>query len=267
MSPWRHREAEVNGVSLHYVEAGTGPLVLLLHGFPDFWYSWHYQIPVLAEAGFRVVAPDLRGYNTSSKPEGIGSYRIDTLVADVAELINELGEAEAHLVGHDWGGVIAWYAAMLHPHRISKLAVLNAPHPVAFARELRRSTQLLRSWYAGFFQLPLLPEIALRANGYALLRRVLPHEAYLEAWAQPGALTAMVNYYRAAARYARPAPRPIGAPTLLIWGERDRFLVPGLTDGLEPWVPQLHVERLQVGHWVQLRAPDRVNALLTEFLV
>ena len=277
---WVHREARVNGVRLHRVEAGEGPPVVLLHGFPEFWWGWRKQLPALAEAGFRAVAPDLRGYNFSEKPPGIASYRVETLAADVAELIAALGVERAHLVGHDWGGVVAWYVAMLHPERVGRLVVMNAPHPAAFRRELRRGRQALRSWYAGAFQLPLLPEAAFRAGGYRLVDRVFrsaagrrgvfaPEELarYREAAARPGALSAMLHYYRAAVRFPRPRTRPIPHETLLVWGERDPALGVELTRGLEPWVPNLHVERIpEAGHWVQHEAPDRINSLLAAFL-
>jgi epoxide hydrolase 4 len=277
---WVHREERVNGVRLHRVEAGAGPPVVLLHGFPEFWWGWRRQLPALAQAGFRAVAPDLRGYNFSEKPSGIAAYRAEALAADVAALIRALGVERAHLVGHDWGGVVAWYVAMLHPERVDRLVVMNAPHPAAFRRALRRGPQALRSWYAAFFQLPSLPEAALRAGRFRLLGRVFAAGAgrrgvfteeeiarYREAAARPGALTAMLNYYRAAVRFPRPPTRRILHPALLVWGERDRALGVELTRGLEPWVPHLRVERLpEAGHWVQHEAPERVNALLTGFL-
>jgi pimeloyl-ACP methyl ester carboxylesterase len=281
--PWTHREGVVNGVRLHWVEAGSGPLVLLLHGFPEFWYSWRHQIPALAAAGFRVLAPDLRGYNLSGKPPGVASYRLETLTDDVAGLIAHAGAASAAVVGHDWGGGIAWTLAMRRPEVVRQLAVLNALHPAAFLRELRRPAQLLRSWYMFFFQLPWLPELLLRACNYALLERTLRRDPvrpgafteddirrYKKALSKPGALTAGINYYRASFRQLRRMIRetpPIMVPTLLIWGERDRYLGPRLTEALERWVPGIRVERLpDASHWVQQDAPERVNALLVEFL-
>lgn len=279
-----HRFAVVNGVRLHYVEAGAGPLVVLLHGFPDFWYSWRYQIPALAAAGFRVIAPDLRGYNLSAKPPGVRSYRIESLVGDVAALIRHAGERRAAVAGHDWGGVRAWNLPLYHPDVVDRLLVLNAPHPLAYLRELRTPAQLLKSWYVLFFQLPLLPEVVLRAGDHALLDRMLRRapvrpgaftendiRRYKEALSRPGALTAALNYYRAALRrvrreYARPRT-PIPVPTLLIWGERDLYLSVRLTEGLEPWVPNLRVERLpEASHWVQCDFPERVNQLMLDFL-
>jgi pimeloyl-ACP methyl ester carboxylesterase len=281
---WTHHEAQVNGIHLHYVEAGTGPLVVLLHGFPEFWYEWRHQIPALAAAGFRVVAPDLRGYNRSAKPAGIGSYRLEELVRDVAGLIRYLGAERAAVAGHDWGGLIAWYLAMLRPEVVDRLIVLNAPHPAAFARELRSPAQLLRSSYALFFQLPWLPEAVLRAGDFALLQRIFRTQPvrrgaytgddiqrYKDALRQPGALTAAINYYRAALRRslvrAKRDVSRIDHPTLLIWGERDRYLNIRLTQGLEEWVPGIRVERIrEASHWVPVDAPELVNRLLIDFL-
>jgi pimeloyl-ACP methyl ester carboxylesterase len=278
--PWTHHVADVGGIRLHYVEAGEGPLVVLLHGFPEFWYEWRHQIPALAAAGFRVVAPDMRGYNLSDKPEGVERYRVELLVEDVAGLVRHLGAERAHVVGHDWGGVVAWYFAMLRPALLDRLVVLNAPHPAAFAREIVKPDQMLRSAYAGFFQLPAVPELALRAGDFALLERVLRTEParpgaftdadverYKEAFAQPGALTASLNYYRAFARQDRPEVRAIAAPTLLVWGEKDPHLVVRLTEGLEEWVPGIRVERIpEASHWVAADEPERVNRLLAGFL-
>jgi epoxide hydrolase 4 len=281
---WKHHEAVVNGVRLHYVEQGEGPLVVFLHGFPEFWYSWRHQLPALAAAGFRAVAPDMRGYNRSEKPEGLDAYRVEALVDDVAALIRHLGAERATVVGHDWGGVVAWYAGLLRPEVLDRLVVINAPHPAAYRRELRRSTQAIRSWYAAFFQLPVLPETAIRAGNFLLLEQVLRRDPvrpgafsdddiarYKEALAQPGALTAGINYYRAIARdrgrlFAL-AERPITTPTLLVWGERDSYLVDSLAEELDPWVPAIRVERIpEASHWVAADAPATLNHLLLEFL-
>jgi pimeloyl-ACP methyl ester carboxylesterase len=282
-STWSERFANLSGVRLHYVEAGAGPLVLLLHGFPEFWGSWRYQIPALVDAGFRVLAPDLRGYNLSDKPAGVESYRVANVVGDVAGLIQHAGEERAALVGHDWGGGIAWATAMRHPEIVHRLVILNAPHPAAYLRELRSPGQLLRSWYVFVFQLPFLPEWLVRAGDYALVERALRGEPtrlgafteedirdYKQALGRPGALTAAINYYRAAFRHRRDLQRrlrPIDVPTLLLWGERDRYLGIRLTEGLEPWVPRLRVERFpDAGHWVHREVPERVNRSLTAFL-
>jgi pimeloyl-ACP methyl ester carboxylesterase len=281
--PWHHRRAIINHLHFHYVEAGSGPLVILLHGFPEFWYSWRHQIPVLASAGFQVVAPDLRGYNESAKPPHIRDYRLDYLLHDVIGLIHHCGATKATVVGHDWGGVIAWALAMYYPNMVDRLVILNAPHPSAFRRELKKPRQWLRSWYIFFFQLPWLPEWNMRARTYRLLDRMLLQQPvrpnaftaedihlYKTALDQPGACTAAINYYRAAFRYPDPRwqslPR-ITVPTLLIWGEQDHYLGIRLTQDLEPWIENLRVERLpNASHWVQNDAPERVNQLLLEFL-
>jgi pimeloyl-ACP methyl ester carboxylesterase len=305
--PWTHGKTIANGVRLHYVEAGDpdDPLVLLLHGFPEFWYAWRHQLPALAEAGYHVIAPDLRGYNTSEKPPGVGAYRLTRLVDDVISLIEEFteragseGSDEAQLpllVGHDWGGAIAWEVAIRHPEAIERLAILNAPHPERFQRELGSASQLRKSWYMFFFQLPGVPERAIRAGNYRVLDRLLREdpvdpdafdsvdiERYTEALSKPGALTAAINYYRALAREnpigtlrralvgrsgRPPAYRRVQVPTLLIWGEQDSALSVSLTEGLDGWVENLRVERLpEASHWVQADAPETVNDLLVDFL-
>lgn len=295
MGDWTHEEAIVNGVRLHYVEAGEGPLVVLLHGFPEHWYAWRKQIPALVGAGYRVVAPDMRGYNASEKPHGVGAYRIEALVADVLDLIEHCGHDRATIVGHDWGGVVAWEVAARHPEAVDRLAVLNAPHPSAYRRELRSrpSDQARRSWYVLFFQLPWLPEAILRAGRCRVVGRLLreapetpeafDEEAirrYRDACARPGAASSMIDYYRALFRgtvrsaipglgvpHATTSDGLIDRPTLLIWGTKDRALSPRLTEGLEQWVPDIRVERLpDASHWVQAEAPDRVNDLLVAFL-
>ncbi|MHB1424752.1 MAG: alpha/beta fold hydrolase [Gemmataceae bacterium] len=282
-SAWQHREARVNGVRLHYVQAGSGPLVLLLHGFPEFWYSWRHQIPALAAAGFRVIAPDLRGYNLSDKPPGVSAYRIEALLGDAIGLIDHAGEKRAAIVGHDWGGVIAWRFAMHYPRAVEKLIILNAPHPAAYLREMRSGGQLLKSWYIFFFQAPGLPEQILGAGDFdwlsrLLLRQPIHREAfgpedvrrYKRALARPGALTAALNYYRALRDPAQRSARDVAtihAPVLLLWGERDSYLSLRLTEGLDAWVPNLRVVRLaDASHWVQNDAPERVNRLMIDFL-
>jgi pimeloyl-ACP methyl ester carboxylesterase len=276
MEPWSHHEAVVNGVRLHWVEQGRGPLVLLLHGFPEFWYSWRRQIPALAER-FRVVAPDLRGYNLSEKPRS--GYDVETLTNDVRELVRHLGEECADIVGHDWGGLLAWVFAMRFPQATRRLAVLNAPHPARFREELRKPRQFLRSTYALFFQLPGLPELMLGADRCRLLARMMRRSAvvkeafsdedlerYREAMSRPGALTAGLNYYRAARRLRPLDGETVRAPALLIWGVHDVALGRALTEGLERWVPDLTVRLLECGHWTQQEAPEEVNRLLLDFL-
>lgn len=276
--------AELGEVRLHYVEAGEGPLVILLHGFPDFWYTWRHQIPALAAAGFRVVAPDMRGYNLSSKPAGVAAYDIDRLTADIRDLIRERGEQAARLAGHDWGAAVAWATAMNHPEVVDRLAILNVPHPRTLIRGLRRPRQLLKSWYMFFFQLPWLPERLMRAwhwRGFRVLAlgpAVRPGafspediDRYVEAWSQPGAATASINYYRAAFRQsprrALARLRVVNAPTRVIWGELDHVLGKELAEPDRADVPNLErVVRLpDASHWVHLDEPERVNQLLLEF--
>ncbi len=280
-----HHYANLGDVRLHYVAAGDGPLVVLLHGFPEYWYSWRHQVPALAQAGFRVVAPDLRGYNLSSKPRGVEAYTLDHLTRDVAGLIGLCGVGRAAaVVGHDWGGAIAWAFAMRYPHLLERLVILNVPHPVRFEQGLRTLRQLRKSWYMFFFQLPVLPEAWLRAGNYAVLRQtfrtdpVRPDafteaeiERYVEALARPGALTAALNYYRALFRTPRRVVRAflrrIEQPVLVVWGARDRYLGAELAAPPPEWVPRARVERLpDASHWVQLDQPARVNALLLDFL-
>jgi pimeloyl-ACP methyl ester carboxylesterase len=274
--------AEIGDQRLHYVEAGDGPLLVLLHGFPEFWYGWRQQIRPLAEAGFRVVAPDLRGYNLSSKPDGVAGYGTDQLTADIRGLIRERGAESALLVGHDWGGSVAWATAMSHPEVVDRLAILNAAHPRKLSQGLHHPGQLRKSWYFFFFDLPDLPESVVRADHWRFFRHFLRDarpgaftpqdtERYTEAWAQPGAASGMINYYRSSVRQsprrAEAQLRPIQAPTLVIWGERDRYLGPELAEPDHDDVPNLNrVERLaDASHWVHHDEPERVTQLLTEF--
>lgn len=292
-----HEETIANGVRLHYVEAGPadGPPVLLLHGFPDFWYSWREQIPALAEAGYRVLAPDMRGYNRSEKPHGVEAYRLETLAADVAAFL-EASEADpAAVVGHDWGGVVAWEVARTHPEAVDRLAVLNAPHPREYVHALL-GEQALRSWYALLFQVPWLPERAFAARGFAGLEWFLREggvrpgaftdtdiRRYEAAFRRPGSLESALNYYRAFFRWTVPAylpgaipvvgelltdpPSSIDSPTLVAWGQCDPALSLERTTGLERYAEVVAVERVpEAGHWVHLDAPGRVNEVLLGFL-
>jgi len=278
----QHRFLEANGLRFHVVEAGSGPLVLLLHGFPEFWYGWHKQIPALAER-FRVVAVDLRGYNLSEKPAA--GYDLQTLASDVPALVHALGERRAHVVGHDWGGAVAWGVAALHPDVVDRLTILNAPHPSAYFRELGRNPrQWLESWYIGLIQVPGLADWLLRQDGARVVVRMLRGAAvdpsafsredlaaYRRAILRPGAIRATLAYYRALVRRSsldltRHFPT-IGAPTLVIWGQLDIALVPELAEGLERWVPDVRVERIdEAGHFVQHDRPAIVNRLLLEHL-
>jgi pimeloyl-ACP methyl ester carboxylesterase len=282
----RHRTERIEGIRLHWVEAGEGPLVVLLHGFPEFWYSWRRQISSLAGRGFRVVAPDQRGYNRSGKPRGTRHYHMDHLVADVAGLVDHLGRREALIAGHDWGGVVAWSLAYRHPELVRRLAILNAPHPAGYRELLFRSDQLLRSWYVFFFQLPYLPEKWIRRDDYAVLERMLRGDpvrenaftsddvaAYREALDRPGALTAALNWYRANLGVAEivgaAATIPTGPPAmpvLLLWGMQDRYLSPRLAAHTEMFGADVRVVRIaEASHWIQADAPERVNRELGRF--
>lgn len=278
--PWTHGYKTVNGVKLHYAEMGNpgDPLAILLHGFPQCWYAWHNVMPHLSER-FHVVAPDMRGYNWSDKPPGVSSYTPDKLAADVAALIESFGHRRAHIVGHDWGGAVAWRFGMTHSDYVDKLVVINAPHPAAFERELLHGDQLLRSYYIFLFQLPLLPEALMRLTLRASLRSSAPTPAtfpdnaldvYQNAISQPHALTSMINYYRATVRHflsLRKQVRTITSPALLIWGMKDFALSPSLTEGLEEWVSDLRIERIEdCGHWVPEEKPGLVVESLLEFL-
>ena len=277
----REGYAEIGEQRLHYVEAGDGPLIVLLHGFPEFWYGWRRQIEPLAAAGFRVVAPDTRGYNLSSKPDGVQAYDTGQLAADIRGLVQERGAETALLVGHDWGGTIAWATAMHHPEVVERLAILNAAHPRKLSQGLHHPDQLRRSWYFFFFDLPDLPEAAVRADHWHFFRHFLRDahpaltpeeiERYIEAWSQPGAATGMINYYRSSVRTppkrAEEQIRAISAPTLVIWGERDRYLREELAEPEHDDVPNLdRVERLpNASHWVHHDEPERVTQLLIDF--
>lgn len=265
-----------NGVTLSVLEAGPrdGPLVVLLHGFPELSYTWHAQLAALSAAGCFVVAPDQRGYATSDKPEGIRAYHLDELARDVVGLIDHYGRADAVVVGHDWGAAVAWWVALQHPQRVRRLVVMNVPHPTVFERTLRTSLgQLRRSWYMGFFQLPHFPERAITKGGAGILKRTsnpgsfsdddLP--VYRHAWRLPGAATGMLNWYRAM-RYRPRASSPRVTPkTLVIWGRRDHAL---------DWrMAQASVDLCDDGalfmiddatHWVHHDASDRVNAALLD---
>jgi epoxide hydrolase 4 len=276
-----HRMLDIGDVRLHCAELGKGPLVLLLHGFPECWVTWRNQMPALAAAGFRAVAPDLRGYGKSDKPRDLDAYRIEVLARDVARLVEALGEKRAHVVGHDWGGAAAWHFAMWHPERLDRLAILNAPHPAPLARALKGPRQILRGSHALFFQIPWLPEAVLRAGDFFLLRQLFRRDperpgAYADedieqmvaAASEPGALSGMLAWYRAMVRRRNHTRwKPIERPVQVIWGEKDRYLLRELGEPGHDWVPDLRVARIpEASHWVQADAPEKVNGLLIDFL-
>ena len=283
---WNHETLVVDGFSFHAVTSGTGPVALMLHGFPENWYSWRHQVPALATAGYLAVAVDLRGYNRTDRPTSVSDYHIDKLCDDVRGLIDTVGGQPVHLVGHDWGGAIAWTYASRMPETLSSLSILNAP-PKAFSHHLLRNpAQMRRSWYILFFQIPWLPEALIRMNatrqfvktfrGWARRKEMFPDEvvfAFRDAMLQPGALSAGINYYRAAFRdlstfgQARKLPN-LTVPTQVIWGDEDRALGKELCDGLEAYVDapyEIH-HIPDCSHWVQQEQPEQVNALLVDFL-
>ncbi len=269
-------------VELHAVAAGPqdGPVVLLLHGFPEFWYSWHKQIEPLAAAGFRVIVPDQRGYNQSSKPAGVASYALPQLVSDVIAIADQLGRERIFLAGHDWGASIAWSVALLHPQRIARLAILNVPHPSVMRRYLMKNRrQLRKSWYMFFFQIPFLPEALFSAFHFRMGARSLVRSSrpgtfseddlaqYRAAWSQPGALTAMIHWYRAAFRFRAPFPDPqVRVPTRILWGLRDAFLLSEMAqDSLRYCTNAELYTFANATHWLQHEEPTRVSESLIDF--
>jgi len=280
--PLTHHQVPTNGLHLHVVQCGPadGPLVVLLHGFPEFWGSWREQIPALAGAGYRVWVPDQRGYNLSDKPLGISAYVLPILAADILGLLDAAGSQRAHIVGHDWGGIVAWYLAAQYPERVASTTIINVPHPaVALPNLWRVPSQLARSWYIGFFQLPGLPERLMRRNNWRFGAQSLKGTSrpgtfpaaevarYKEAWAQPGAATAMINWYRALRLPTGTRWRPIPGPVQIIWGKQDAFLAAELAEfSLKQCVQaELHYFA-EATHWVQLEEAVAVNELILRFI-
>lgn len=287
MDPLTYETMTVDGAELEVAVANRGGergLVLLVHGFPELAFSWRFQIPVLAAAGYEVWAPNTRGYRGSSKPPKVADYAIDALLADLAALIDRSGHERVTLIGHDWGAAQAWMFASRRVRPLERLVIMNVPHPACMQRELRRFRQLRKSWYVFFFQLPRLPEWVLTrrqasAIGDAFTRSAIdgsrfPPEVvdeYRSAAMRPGAMTAMLNYYRAALRGARRARHEtfgvIETPTLMVWGEEDVALSRETTDGTDQYVADLTLRFLPgVSHWVQQEAPEVVNAMLLAWL-
>ena len=288
-----HEYADVNGVRLHYAKAGKGKLVMFVHGFPEFWYEWKNQLMEFGQ-DYLAVAPDMRGYNLSSKPAELEKYQVKYMVEDLRALAEKLGHKKFTLVAHDWGGAIAWAFAIAHPDYLDKLVIVNAPHPGVFARELRENpAQQKASQYMLFFRSPQA-EAQLSANNYAQLVQIVlgpglksgvfneeDKKAYIEAWSQPGALTGGLNYYRAA-RVGPPAGEGdkegtsfaqdmtslmVKVPTLVIWGEKDTALLTGNLEGLDKFVPNLTIKRIPDGsHWVIHEKPELVNGYIRDFV-
>lgn len=273
---------ELTNVRLHAVTAGpsNGPVVVLLHGFPEFWYGWHKQIEPLASAGFRVIVPDQRGYNLSAKPSGVAAYSLTELVSDVTGIARQLGQEKILLAGHDWGAAVAWSTAILHPERVAKLCVINVPHPSVMRKFLStRPRQLLRSWYMFLFQLPRLPEAIFAADNYGPGTRALVGSSrpetfsdedlaqYRTAWSQSGALTGMINWYRALFRVrAKFKDSTVRVPTLILWGEKDAFLLAEMArESLRYCTNGELFTFANATHWLQHEEPFRVSELLIEF--
>lgn len=276
---WNARFVAVGDIRLHVVEAGdpVGPPLLLLHGFPEFWWGWRKQIRALTEAGFRIIMPDMRGYNLSDAPQDARDYGLDVLARDVVGLATAMGCECFNLVGHDWGGVVAWQVAGRHPERVRRLIVLDAPHPNAWsAGLLKHPMQAVRSSYVLFFQLPRIPEIMLGVDDFARLRAMLRRSARddafepdaldrcAKAWQRPGRFTAMLNYYRALRRTPRHLSARVQASTLILWGGRDRFLGRHMAEESLTWCDEARLEVVEdATHWLHLEEPDRVsNAII-----
>lgn len=277
----RHHEVDAGDTTLHVVEAGAGKPIILQHGFPDFWYAWRHQMPPLVAAGFRVIAPDMRGFNRSGKPSKVVRYAPDVLAADLSRVADHFDARDATLVAHDWGGIAAWHAAMRQPRWLRRLVILNCPHPVAMLRGLRRLRQLRRSWYIFYFQLPWLPEVLLRRGRAATLVSILESdperpgafsrdeiEQYIEAHLQPGALRGALSCYRAAVRGGRrrfAGAGRVDVPTLVLWGDADRYLEPWLAQPPADLVPQCTVRHFPgASHWVMVDRAEAVTSAIIE---
>ena len=282
-SGWRETRRTINGVSLHVVEAGdpADPLLILLHGFPEFWWAWRHQITPLATAGYHVVVPDMRGYNTSDAPQEVSSYDLDTLAADVVAIADGFGAERFHLVGHDWGAVIGWWVAAQHGNRLNRIVLMDGPHPDVWGKQvLKHPTQALRSTYVAFFQLPWVPEATLGSFNFAGLKTMMQGSAradtfepgaldrYVEAWAHPGSLTAMLNYYRALRERAQDQePARLSPPTLILWADDDRFLERHVAEAGLALCDRGELEIVEgASHWLHLEQPDRINARIVAFL-
>jgi pimeloyl-ACP methyl ester carboxylesterase len=278
------RRIEAGDVTLNVALAGPtdGPPVILLHGFPEFWFGWRGQIGPLAEAGYRVIAPDQRGYNLSDKPRGARAYRLDNLACDVMALASALGLERFHLVGHDWGASVAWWLATIAPDRIERLAILNAPHPAIWLREMTQDPeQRKKSAYVRMLRIPLLPELMARSGNFKALGDAFATAshpeafdaeamaAYRAAWARPGALTATLNWYRAL--FLQPLPVPAAGslkpPTLVLWGDQDAFARPELAEMSAALCDRAEVRHVSnASHWLAHDEPEAVNAALLGFL-
>jgi len=294
MPDFQSQYAEVNGIRLHYVSVGQGKLIMFVHGFPEFWYGWEKQ---LIEFGkdYQAVAPDMRGFNLSSKPAEIEKYHVNDLIEDLRALAQHLGHEKFIMVAHDWGGAVAWTAAMRHPQMLEKLIIINSPHPAVFARELLNNSDQQKASQYMLMLRSVEAERVLSENNFAALLDVLvqfgskwemseeKRSKYIDAWSQPGALTGSLNYYRASPLYPPTSKKDedqissilnlpnemfaVKVPTLVIWGEQDRALLTGNLDGLEEYIEDLTVKRIPEGsHWVIHEQPELVNSLIREFI-
>jgi epoxide hydrolase 4 len=279
-----HSTIKTNGIRLHVVQAGpkSGIPIMLLHGFPEFWYGWRKQIPTLAAAGCRVIVPDQRGYNLSDKPKGIKEYRTDTLVEDIVGLIKALDYEKVNLVGHDWGALVAWVLAIKYPERLHRLGIINVPHPAVMKRFLQRDfEQMRRSLYALFFQLPWLPEAMLRTGNWRVASSGLRRsgrsngftdediEKYKAAWSQPSAMTSMLNWYRAAVRYQPEITNGmrVSVRTLILWGVQDLALSRRMARPSLDYCDEANLIFFpDASHWVQHEEADELNRQLLEFI-
>ncbi|WP_313468327.1 alpha/beta hydrolase [Carnobacterium sp.] len=279
-----HRYVETNGIKLHVVQEGPkeGQLIILLHGFPEYWYGWRNQISDLANKGFRVWAPDQRGYNLSDKPKKVNDYRMNHLVEDIAGLIKASGKEKVILVGHDWGGIVAWRVARMYPDLLQKLVILNAPHEAAMNRQiLQHPMQILKSSYILFFQLRGIPERLFELSDWKIAVKALRHSSkkgtfneedlqrYRTAWSQLGAMRSMINWYRAnVSSLSDPTiPSRVTVPTLVIWGAQDHFLGHELASkSLEFCDEGQGILLGEATHWVHHEEPEHVSKLIVDFI-
>jgi pimeloyl-ACP methyl ester carboxylesterase len=283
MTEIRERFIRTNGVKLHVKEAGPedGPMILFLHGFPEFWYAWRKQIGYFAEKGYLAVAPDQRGYNLSDKPKGIEAYKLDELAKDAVGLIDAYRRDKIFLVGHDWGASVSWWTALKYPERLKKLVIMNVPHPKVMGTNLLRNPkQIQKSWYIFFFQLPMAAEKLAESNNYEwpldMIREssrpgaFTPEELekYREAFAKPGAFSAMVNWYRASlqARNEIPESFQVRVPMLLLWGVNDTALLDEMADQSMKYCPEGRLLKFdQASHWIQHEEAGTINPMLDDF--
>ncbi len=280
----RERYIETNGIKLHVMESGPqeGPAIIFLHGFPEFWFAWRKQIGYFAEKGYLVITPDQRGYNLSDKPQGIDPYKIDELAKDIVGLIDAYGRKQVFLVGHDWGASVSWWLSIKYPERISKMVILNVPHPKVMAKNLAGNMdQMKRSWYIFFFQLPGAAEYLAASTNYDWALEIITSNArpgaftqsdleeYRKAYSQPGAFSAMINWYRASIQTKQeiPASFDVTVPMLYLWGLEDVSMVPEMADESMAYCKNGQLLKIpEVSHWIQHEDADRVNSLIAGFI-